>query len=151
MKGDTVATKKGMPANRKTRAVSRINQAENKLNSGNSRLHINAFLIKYILCEIAAKEMVVGYKATTKDPVKYEDVKMIFQTLKAACNSYGLGLPDDLIKRLFGAEKINGCRSAKKIRDSLVHSMTKQNISEVDGNYTQLIADMDAFLDAVRH
>ena len=136
--------------NRKARASSRITQVLSILDNGTSRNHVFSFLEKYILCEIAAKELVVGYKNDLNDPIEYKDVKMDLRILKGAFNHYGLGIPADVTKRLFCSNNEKGKRSAKKLRDSIVHSITKQNITEVDNRFNQLIADMDMFLEAVR-
>ena len=75
---------------------------------------------------------------------------MDLRVLKGAFNHYGLGLEDCLTRRLFAGKVKNGeNRSAKMIRDSLVHSITKRNIDEVDRQFSQLIADMDVFLLAI--
>jgi hypothetical protein len=141
--------KKGEKQNRKTRAASRVNQVVSKLNNPTTKAHLNTFLIKYILCEISSKEMIVGYKSDIGRPVDYEKVKMTLTDIRCATNHYSLGLAENLLKRLFSSDKVNGCRSAKKLRDSIVHSITVGNISEVDNSYTRLISDMDKFLNAV--
>lgn len=141
--------KKGIKQNRKARAASRVNQVVSKLKNPTTREHLNTFLIKYILCEIASKEMIVGYRCDTGNPINYEDVKMRITEIRCATNYYVLGLSEDLLKRLFFYDKVDGHRSAKKLRDSIVHSMTISNISEVDSLYSQLIKDMDEFLNAV--
>lgn len=40
-------------------------------------------------------------------------------------------------------------KSAKKIRDSLVHGISKANIDILNQNYEWMIADMTIFLDEV--
>lgn len=138
-----------MKQNRKKRAATRVKQLQAKLNSGKSREHVQTFIEKYILCEIASKEMLVGYKNDLNEVLEYKDAKMDLRQLKHAFNYYHLELPNDVIKRLFAADKVEGKRSAKKLRDSLLHGMTKKNITELDKQYNQLIDDIDAFLSAV--
>lgn len=135
--------------NRRARAANRINQVQSKLESENSREHVGTFLEKYFLCEVAVKEMIVGYKDATGDHVAYKDVKMHLQVIRAAIRYYGLQLPDATIARLFASSRTNGSRTAKSLRNSLVHGMAKQTISDINAQYTQLITDMQELIDAV--
>ena len=133
--------------NRKKRASTRIRQVQDKLNSGNSRHHVNTFLEKYFLSEIATKEMLVGYQTAKGEHLEYGKAEMHYDDIKNAFKHYNLGLSEELIKRLYLGKAPKGVkRSAKKLRDSLVHGMTVQNITEVDDRYNQLITDLDAFL-----
>lgn len=131
--------------NRRRRAKSRINNIEKILSDIKVQTNIFSFLKKYFMCEIASKEMVVGYKSAKKDPTEYDDVQMKVNVLKPAFRHYGLNVSDEVIKRLFSSDK----ESAKKLRDSLVHSMNAKIISKINKNYSQLNADMDIFLHEV--
>ena len=130
--------------NRRKRASSRIQTIQTKLNSSNTRDHIQNFLIEYILCEMTCKELIVGYKDAINKPVQYKEVTMDLRVIKAAVKHHGIVLSDDVMRRLFSYEK-----SAKKLRDSLVHNISKKVIDEVETQYGQLMAYMIAFLGAV--
>ncbi len=139
-----------MKQNRKKRASTRIFQVRSKLDGDQVREHIFSFLEKYILCEIAAKELYVGYMDEIGQAVEYKDVKMDLRKLKPAFNHYRLGLTENTIQRLFlGKTAKNVPSSAKMLRDSLVHGMTKKSIAEVDNRFEQLNSDMDSFLNAM--
>lgn len=126
-------------------------QIQAKLEGGNSREHLHFFLEKYFLCEIASKEMLVGYQNEIGEHLEYKDAKMDLRKLKPAFNHYGLGLSNDVLKRLFAAKTPKGQRrSAKNLRDSVVHGMTRQNLAEIDSRYSQLISDMEVFINSVK-
>lgn len=131
--------------NRKKRAATRISSIRSKLNSGNTREHLQSFITQYFLCEMACKEMMVGYKNDAGKPISYEDAKMDLRTLKAALNHYGITITDDVRNRLFSSSP----SSAKEIRNSIVHGISKKNLDTMNTHYVQLMANMDAFLNAV--
>lgn len=102
------------------------------------------------MCEIAAKELYVGYMDIIGQPVEYKDVKMDLRKLKPAFGHYDLRLTDSTIRRLFAGKTSTGeSHSAKRLRDSLVHGMTKKSIAEADSRFNQINADMDLFLEEV--
>lgn len=142
--------RKYVKQNRRSRAASRVSQIQSKLDNGDSRRHVHTFLEQYILCEIIAKELVVGYKDAIGDPIAYSDVEMHVQTIRAAFKHYGLGLSNDVVDRIFVSKKTRGVRTARGLRNALVHSMDKRSITAVDVQYSQLMADMQQLLDAVQ-
>ena len=131
--------------NRKKRAASRIESIRSKLNSGDTRAHLQYFITEYFLCEMASKEMLVGYKESIGKPIKYEAANMHLRVLKPTFTHYGIGIGDDVRNRLFSSN----AKSAKKIRDSLVHGISKKNLELLNQQYTQLTADMRLFLNMV--
>lgn len=131
--------------NRKKRAAGRIESIRSKLNSGDTRVHLQTFITEYFLCEMACKEMIVGYKESIGEPIEYADVKMDLRVLKPTLSFYGITLSDDVRNRLFSYNP----KSAKKIRDSLVHGISKTNLDLLDRQYTQMTTDMRLFLNMV--
>ena len=131
--------------NRKKRAASRIESIRSKLDSGNTREHLQSFLTEYFLCEMACKEMLVGYKESINDPIKYEEAKMDMRVLNPAFVLYGIEIDKETRNRLFSANT----KSAKKIRDSLVHCISKAILDILISQYEQLMGDMKLFLDSV--
>ena len=106
---------------------------------------MQSFLSDYFLCEMACKEMMVGYQDSIKKPIKYEEAKMDLRVLKAAFNIYGIALSDDVRNRLFSSAP----KSAKKLRDSLVHGISKKNLDTLVARYGTMMSDMKMFLDQV--
>lgn len=131
--------------NRKKRAASRIESIRSKLNSGDTRIHLQTFITEYFLCEMASKEMLVGYKESIGEAIKYEEAKMDLRVLKPAFNHYRIGIGDDVRNCLFSSSQ----KSAKKIRDPLVHGISKKNLELLNQQYTQISADMRLFLNLV--
>lgn len=131
--------------NRKKRAATRIRSIRSKLDSSDTREHLQTFITQYFLCEMACKEMMVGYKDDFGKPITYEEAKMDLRTLKAAFNHYGITISDDVRNRLFSAN----ASSAKELRNSIVHGISKKNLDTLNANYVQLMADMNSFLGVV--
>lgn len=131
--------------NRKQRAATRIQSIRSKLDSGSTKSQLKSFLTDYFLCEMACKEMVVGYQDSIGKSIKYEEVKMDLRVLKAAFNIYGIALTDVVRNRLFSSSP----KSAKKLRDSLVHGISKNNLDTLVVQYGTMMSDMKVFLDQV--
>ena len=71
---------------------------------------------------------------------------MQIKVIVAACHHAGLSISDDVRYSLFSAMKNRGSRSAKKLRDAIVHSLSINDIKEVNSRFKGLDSDMDAFL-----
>ena len=131
--------------NRKQRASTRIKSIRSKLNVGDTRNKLQTFLTEYFLCEMACKEMIVGYQDSINKPVDYKNVKMHFKTIVNTMNYYGINIDNTERTQLFSSD-IN---SAKSIRDSIVHGITKDNIDKLNNHYTKLMADMRHFIEEI--
>lgn len=57
----------------------------------------------------------------------------------------------DLLTNLFGCEEKIGMRSAKKLRDALTHSMSQNDIDELNNRSDELYGYMNEFLDKIRN
>lgn len=128
--------------NRKNRATQRIRSIQSKLDSGETRTHLQTFLTGYVLCEMACKELIVGHKNEIGQHIDYKDVKMDLRVLKPALNHYGINISEEARNRLFSSDP----KSAKKIRDSLVHGISKKSIDMLNRKYQQIMHDMLEFM-----
>ena len=100
-------------------------------------------------CELACKLIILEYKAAKKKPVSYDEVKMQIQVIVAACHHVGLNISNDVLNRLFSSSDKRGKRSAKKIRNAIVHSLSINDIKEVITRFIALDSDMDVFLSSL--
>ena len=132
--------------NGRTRAVKRIESVKSKLADYETSVHLQQFLMNYFLCEMACKELIVGWSKNRKgQELKYADIKMNLRVLNYALDFFGVKITKEVRRRLFSANSM----SAKKIRDSLVHGISKKNIEKLNAQYTQIMVDMELFINAI--
>ena len=82
-------------------------------------------------------------KKTDCKEIRINCVKKFFHDLKYDFN-------DELLKNIFGSEKHSNKRSAKKLRDLILHDMNSGAIKEITTRYDELIGYMDVFLNGIR-
>ncbi|MBR0343420.1 MAG: hypothetical protein IJH64_14450 [Oscillospiraceae bacterium] len=109
-----------------------------------------SFLEKYMECEVVCKELIVENRAKSRNPVKYDDVEIVFGSVQAAVRNASMKIDENTLKRIFTANTKKGERSAKKLRDAIVHKMPNSELKEVNRRYKELMKDMKAFLRAVK-
>lgn len=141
-----------MKTNVKKQVSKRLTGVNSLLSNSQVRRNKNIFLEKYMQCELACKLLLVGYhqKKESQKTVEYKEEKIRFLSVKAACQDAGVTVPEDVIRRVFSSDDKRGAKSAKKLRDSIVHEMSVQDIKEVNQRFTDLCEDMDAFLDVFK-
>ena len=100
-------------------------------------------------CELACKLIIMEYNAAKKKTISYKDVKMQIQVIIAACRHVGLSISNDVLYRLFSSSEKRGQRSAKILRNDIVHSLSINDIKEVDSRFMALDSDMDVFLRSI--
>ena len=144
-----MSKKKQKEPNKIKRVESRIIDVGETLNNGNVRSHVFAFLEKYFLCETISKLIMVEYKKQIGTPIEYKKIKMDLRILKPALNYFHYDVPEDLTKRLFYHDKINNLYSAKGIRNNIVHELTKTNLIYIENHYSQLISDLDRYINII--
>ena len=130
----------------RTLAKKRIKQIEAVLSNSTTKANKDSFLEKYMKCEVACKLIIVEYEISKRKPISYDEVKMHFQVIVAACRHVGLSISDDILRRLFSSSDKRGHCSAKTLRNAIVHSLSTNDIKEVNSRFTTLNSDMDAFL-----
>ena len=62
----------------------------------------------------------------------------------------GYDFDKNLLTHLFGAEERIGCRTVKKLRDALTHSVNQEAIDELIDREEELHGYMDQFLSKIR-
>lgn len=141
-----------MKTNVKEQVNKRLTGVNSLLSNSQVRRNKNIFLEKYMQCELACKLLLVDYHQKKASPktVEYKEGKIRFSSVRAACQDAGVTVPEDVIKRVFSSADKRGSKSAKKLRDSIVHEMSVQDIKEVNQRFTDLCEDMDAFLDVFK-
>ena len=133
----------------RTAAKKRIQQVDTLLSNPTTRAKKDSFLEKYMKCELACKLIIMEYNAAKKKTISYKDVKMQIQVIIAACRHVGLSISNDVLYRLFSSSEKRGQRSAKILRNDIVHSLSINDIKEVDSRFMALDSDMDVFLRSI--
>lgn len=77
------------------------------------------------------------------DKIREDTVEVVFKNLNYSFNK-------DLLKKIFGSEKRCKKRSAKKLRDLILHEMNSSAIKEITKRYDELIGYMDTFLNGIK-
>ena len=68
------------------------------------------------------------------------------KSIPAAFNKFGYEIDNHILGSIFGGSKKRGQKSAKKLRDCIVHSLSEEDIKEVIERKDSLYSSMNAFL-----
>lgn len=105
-----------------------------------------AFINKFVLCEIACKHIIEAYKRHKKDLKPGEHVTLDMRFIPAALNAYGYDIPRHILSDIFSGGKKRGSKSAKKLRDGIMHAMNEDDLTEIVDREDFLHNRMDEFL-----
>lgn len=115
----------------------------NFLDKANNRAAKDQFIEKFVLCEIATKN-VLSYYGKEKDVKK---IKMRSDTIKAALRHAQYDVDNEMLEKMFRAGKKRGERSARDLRNGIVHDLKVTDIQEVIGRKDELFNLMDRYLE----
>ncbi len=106
------------------------------------------FLLHYFVCEVHAK-ILQGAKDGVP-PSEALDKRLHLGALKSALRKFGMRVPIKTVDRIFEAANVSAKRrSARKLRDKIVHELNVHDIAEVDRRGARLVKDMQRFIRAV--
>lgn len=115
----------------------------NFLDKANNRAVKDQFIEKFVLCEIATKN-VLSYYGKEKD---VEKIKMRLDTIKVALCHAQYDVDNEMLEKMFKAKKKRGERSARDLRNGIVHDLKVPDIQEVIGRKDELFNLMDRYLE----
>ena len=127
----------------------RLAAARTEASDAGSQSIRREFIDKFTLCDVTCKSVLEFYakaKGTYK-PGSFINLDM--RIIPHAMNFFKLTIPQHVLNGVFGGSgqyKKRGTKSAKKLRDGIVHAMNKEDIGEVVTRNTDLNNLMDAFL-----
>lgn len=124
----------------------RIDKIGRFLNTANNRSIKDSFLEKFMLCETACKEILLAYWKEKKQEVDKSSIKLDMKSIPSAMNKAGYKIDKPLLAYIFGSERKRGEKSAKKLRDGIVHSMMIEDMTEVLIREQDLMGRMEHFL-----
>lgn len=104
------------------------------------------FINKFVLCEIACKHIIEAYKRHKKDLNPGEYITLDMRHIPAAMTLYGFSIPKHVLSDVFGSGKKRGQKSAKKLRDGIMHAMNEEDLNEVIDREEFLFRRMEEFL-----
>lgn len=131
-------------AAKENRINRRLQKAEQFLKSDRKRKNAkNAFIEKFVLCEICCKEAIHNATGET-----IEKVQLHMPEIKKGMKGYPFD--GEKLKKLFygksGKYYKRGSYSAKNLRDSIMHSMSTESMQEVYDRKGELDKLMDSYL-----
>lgn len=79
-------------------------------------------------------------------------LKLDMRQVVAALNFAGYTFGSGLLNELFGSKsEINGCKTVKILRDSIVHGINETSVNEIKNRSKELFGYMDTFLDSIKN
>ena len=104
------------------------------------------FLAKFTLCEIACKSVIDYYKKTQNESADIKEIKLDMRSIPFAFAKFHYDIDKHILSDIFGASKKRGQKSAKKLRDCIIHALSEEDIREVIDRKDYLYSNMDAFI-----
>ena len=130
---------------RRNRVIHNVTSKKNYLDKEDHRSIKDAFLEKFILCEIPTKAALQFYYAQTGEPKDVETVEMAYTTIRAALKKSGYEPDDEILKKVFKANEKRGERSARDLRNGIVHDLNVKDIMEVIARKDELFKLLDDY------
>lgn len=131
--------------------IKRLKKIESCLSDESKRLAKDQFLEKFMVCETLCKRIQEAYYTSTGKPKEMRDIKLNLTDIKAAMKYAGYVIPDKaMLSDIFSCEKKRGNKSAKELRNGIVHSLQVEDINEVFDRRLFLTTRMDEYLQLIR-
>lgn len=108
------------------------------------------FLSKFALCEIACKSVIEYYKKAQDESIDIKEIKLDMRSIPAAFAKFNYDIDRHILTDIFSASKNRGQKSAKKLRDCIVHALSEEDILEVINRKAYLYSVMDSFLNIIK-
>lgn len=111
------------------------------------------FIDKFILCEVAVKKVMRAYREEKKSESAKGYERLNMGVIAKAVDWAGCSITKPELEALFsgsGQYTLRGSKSAKKLRDGMMHEHNENDIQEVVDRFEELNEKMDAFLDHFR-
>ena len=112
----------------RNRIIQNVNSRSNFLNREGYRDIKNTFIEKYVLTEIAVKNVLTSYYKNKGEPKDVESIEMGMSTIEAALKQAGYNFDDDILIRMYKARQKRGERSARDLRNGIVHDLNVNDI-----------------------
>ena len=142
-----MATKKQTPEQKlRDKVKSNIDTRKTFLEQNEHRSVLNAFTEKFILCEIATKIILSEYFKNNGEEKDYRDLKLHTTTIKNALLAASYDINDEILKGMFRSKQPRNQRSARDLRNGILHDYNIQDIKEVIERKDEISELMDKYL-----
>lgn len=140
--------KKSAPA--KAQAQQKLRVAITTEQDANFLAVRNRFIDKFTLCDLTCKAILEYYKKAKKR--EGEEIKCVLdmRVIPFAFSWANIEVKRNVLNLIFGGSKSfkkRGSKSAKKLRDGIVHAMNADDLQELVARQAELTAAMDAYLE----
>lgn len=115
------------------------------LNQLNNRAIKDQFIEKFVFCEIAIKTVIRDYYKIQRSEKETENIKMGLPTIKAALKHAQYDVRNENLEKIFKAKKRRGERSARDLRNGIVHDLTEPDLQELIKRKNELFRLLDDF------
>lgn len=133
----------------RNKIIQNVNSRRNFLNRDGYRDAKDSFIEKFILTEIAVKSILADYYKKKGENKEVESIEMGITTIKAALKMAGYAIDDDIVDKMYKAKQKRGVRSARDLRNGIVHDLNVKDIQEVFDRKTELDDLLNTFLDSL--
>lgn len=123
-----------------------INSRRNFLRREGYKEAKDSFLEQYILCEVGLKTILQIYYKEHGEEKTVENIEMATTTIKAALKAAHLNIDDETVDKMFKARQKRGSRSARDLRNGIVHDLNVQDIQEVVNRKDELLTLINTFI-----
>ncbi len=105
------------------------------------------FLDCFAMCDATCKIFLKKYCDIRKqEGAKKIKCELSMNIIPSALTMFEFEIERNLLNRIFSAENKRGRKSAKMLRNGLVHELNNEDMEEVVERFEQLINDMNLFL-----
>lgn len=107
------------------------------------------FIDRFTLCDLSCKTILEYYKKVKRQEAG--DIKLVLdmRIIPHAFAWAGINVDRNVLNRIFGGSKsfkTRGTKSAKKLRDGIVHAMNTEDLQEMLDRQDELMSLMDVYL-----
>ena len=110
------------------------------------RLIICTFLEKFVLCEAGTKRALSSYYRNAGNPKNVEDMNMPLTDITAALDEAGFDVNAMQLDKMFKKNNKRGEKSARDLRNAIVHDLTAEDIDELINRWQEIQATLDLYL-----
>lgn len=110
------------------------------------RQKVCVFLEKFILCEVGIKKALGSYYKNHGEEKAVEDINMPMDHITNALTEAGFDISGIDLNKMFRKNNKRGERSARDLRNSIVHDMSVNDIHELVDRWDEIEAMLDDFL-----
>lgn len=139
---------------KRTQVQKALTKKETFIKSQEQTVCRHQFLDEFVLCEIACKAVVSMYRKNNKTFTSEKDLKLDMKEIPAAIKYAGYNIDNDVLNVIFagsGNYRKRGTKSAKQLRNAIIHNLSEPDVLEMCNRYEYLHNMMNTFLDCFRN